>query len=65
MDGGATIQRFLAAGLITQLIITTVPVILGGGIPLFGQLSRDINLRHVETTSFDSGMVQSSYEVLG
>jgi dihydrofolate reductase len=63
VDGGVTIQAFLEAGLIQQLIITRVPVLLGSGIPLFGPLSRDIRLRHVATRSFPSGLVQSEYVI--
>jgi dihydrofolate reductase len=64
VDGGITIQRFLEAGLIQRLIITTVPVLIGTGIPLFGPLTRDIALRHVATRQFPSGLVQSEYAVV-
>jgi len=63
VDGGITIQRFLRAGLIQRLIITRVPVLIGEGIPLFGALPRDIQLRHVATRHYPSGLVQSEYEV--
>ena len=63
IDGGATIQRFLAAGLIGRLIVTRVPVLIGEGIPLFGPVPRDIALRHVATRSYKGGLVQSEYEV--
>ena len=63
IDGGVTIQGFLAAGLIQRLIITRIPVLLGSGIPLFGSLSRDIRLEHVATRSYPSGMVQSEYVI--
>ena len=63
VDGGVTIQRFLRAGLIQRLIITRVPVLIGAGIPLFGQLPRDIPLRHIATRHYRSGLVQSEYEV--
>jgi dihydrofolate reductase len=63
VDGGVTIQRFLAAGLIQRLVITRVPVLIGAGIPLFGPLSRDIRLRHVTTRHYQSGLVQSEYAV--
>jgi dihydrofolate reductase len=63
VDGGVTIQGFLRAGLIQRLVITRVPVLIGGGIPLFGALLRDIPLRHVATKAFRGGLVQSEYEV--
>jgi dihydrofolate reductase len=63
VDGGVTIQRFLAAGYIDRLVITRVPVLIGTGIPLFGPVPRDIQLRHVATRSYPGGMVQSEYEV--
>lgn len=65
IDGGVTIQRFLAAGLISRLVITRVPVLIGAGIPLFGPLPADIKLRHVQTNSYSGGMVQSEYELAG
>ncbi len=63
VDGGITIQEFLRAGLIQRLIITRVPVLIGEGIPLFGSLPHDIQLRHVATRQYQSGLVQSEYEV--
>ena len=65
IDGGKTIQGFLEAGLLQQLIITTIPILLGTGIPLFGPLTHDIRLRHIETRQFVNGLVQSTYEVIG
>jgi dihydrofolate reductase len=64
IDGGITIQRFLRAGLIQRLIITRVPVLIGEGIPLFGTVPHDIRLRHVATKHYQSGLVQTEYEVL-
>ena len=63
IDGGITIQRFLAAGCIDRMVITRVPVLIGAGIPLFGPLPRDISLRHVATRSYNGGLVQSEYEI--
>jgi dihydrofolate reductase len=64
IDGGITIQRFLHARLIQRLIITRVPVLIGEGISLFGSLPHDVQLRHVITKTYPSGMVKSEYEVL-
>jgi len=63
VDGGITVQRFLAEGLIERLIITRVPVLIGTGIPLFGAVPRDIRLHHIATREYPSGMVQSEYTV--
>ena len=63
IDGGITIQRFLRAGLIQRLIITRVPVLIGDGIPLFGMLPKDVRLRHVATRHYQSGLVQSEYQI--
>ena len=65
VDGGATIQTFLSAGLVQRLIITTLPVLLGNGIPLFGTVDADVHLRHVNTVSFTNGLVQTTYDVVG
>jgi dihydrofolate reductase len=64
IDGGITIQRFLAAGCIDRMVITRVPVLIGAGIPLFGPVPRDISLRHVATRTYKGGLVQSEYEVV-
>jgi dihydrofolate reductase len=64
VDGGRTIQSFLAAGLIQEMTITRIPILIGEGIPLFGPLSHDIELQHLDTRSYESGFVQSKYAVM-
>ncbi|MFO1050636.1 MAG: dihydrofolate reductase family protein [Planctomycetota bacterium] len=64
IDGGITIQRFLRAGMIQRLVITRVPVLIGSGIALFGNLPGDVRLEHVATRSYRGGLVQSEYRVL-
>jgi dihydrofolate reductase len=63
IDGGKTIQRFLDAGLIQRMTITTIPILIGKGIPLFGPLHHDVELRHLETRQFSNGLIQSTYEI--
>lgn len=63
IDGGVTIQRFLASNLIDELTITLIPVLLGSGRSLFGKLKSDIELHHVETRTFEGGFVQIKYQV--
>lgn len=63
IDGGQIIQSFLREGLITDMVITHIPVLIGEGLPLFGTLGRDVSLTHVRTKTFASGLVQSHYRV--
>lgn len=65
IDGGVTIQRFLAAGLIDEMTVTLIPVLLGEGRPLFGPIGRDVALEHVASRSFANGFVQLVYGVAG
>lgn len=64
VDGGITIQSFLNEGLIQDLIITTLPILIGDGIPLFGTTPDDIHLEMISSRTFASGLVQSHYRVL-
>lgn len=57
VDGGVTIQRYLRAKLITGLILTRVPILLGTGIPLFGELDYDVKLKHRRSMAFANGFV--------
>lgn len=63
VDGGKTIQAFLRENLVDELIITQIPVLLGQGLPLFGETGRDIRLEHVQATAFPNGFVQSTYRI--
>jgi dihydrofolate reductase len=63
VDGGAVIHQFIHAGLISRIIVTRVPVLIGEGISLFGAVPRDVPLRHVATRAFPSGLVQSEYQM--
>lgn len=64
IDGGVTVQAFLARDLIADLVITRIPVLIGAGRPLFGALPADRKLRHMGTETYPSGLVQSRYQVI-
>lgn len=72
VDGGVTVSRFLAAGLVSSMILTTVPVVLGGGVPLFRTAPGGGSLpaggeRWALTAcrSLPDGVVQRTYERQG
>lgn len=45
IDGGLTIQSFLRDDLIDELTLTKLPVLLGGGVPLFDTLPKAFELK--------------------
>ena len=61
VDGGITIQSFIQADLLSEITVTTVPIILGKGLPLFGNTRGDMKLELINSRSFDSGFVQAKY----
>jgi dihydrofolate reductase len=64
LDGGVTIQRFLREHLVEELTITTIPILIGEGLPLFGALEGDVKLELLKSNSFKNGFVQNRYKVL-
>ncbi|WP_115332526.1 dihydrofolate reductase family protein [Legionella busanensis] len=63
IDGGNTIQRFLAENLINELTITLTPVLIGSGRTLFGYLPQDMPLKHIITKNLSGGFVQLKYRI--
>lgn len=62
IDGGKTVQNFLKQNLIDELVITTIPILLGGGTPLFDILDSRINFRLLQNHTFLNALVQSHYQ---
>lgn len=63
IDGGKVVQQFLREGLIDELIITTIPVLLGGGTRLFGELPEPVALELVSSATLLGQIVQRHYRV--
>jgi len=64
VGGGKLAAAFRAERLITEHIVSIVPVLLGAGIPLFdGPAPRDA-LRLKSSRSYPSGIVQLRYETI-
>lgn len=61
IDGGTTIQQFLKEDLIDRLILTTIPILLGEGAPLFGKLPVELTFDLVESKTFLNHVVQRHY----
>lgn len=63
IDGGKTIQGFPAANRVDDITVTTIPVLIGTGRPLFGALPKDRKLKLLSSMSYPFGFVQNTYGV--
>lgn len=61
IDGGKLIQSFLQVDLIDEMIITRIPVLLGGGVSPFGEHDQQLLFHHTSTQVFLNEIVQSHY----
>lgn len=60
--GGADlIHSLLQENLIDEFLLAVHPILLGGGKSLFGQFNNRIHLRHLDTQTYNTGLVQSRY----
>jgi dihydrofolate reductase len=60
--GGDVVTQLIAADALDELTLALVPVLLGGGVRLFGDLGAWTRLRLRDCRSFDSGIVLLRYE---
>ena len=62
IDGGTTIQGFLREDLIDEMVLTTIPILLGGGSPLFSELQKELRFECAETKHYLNAIVQSRFK---
>lgn len=63
VDGGRTVQEFLAQGLIDEFTVSILPIVIGEGVRLFGPESRAtfaVEGAHIEA----DGLARITYRVL-
>ncbi len=61
IDGGGTIQSFLKQDLIDEIIISTIPILLGGGYPLFSDLPNALEFEFVGSRVYLNQVVQNHF----
>ena len=62
MGGGAEVTKALInKGLADELIVSIVPVILGGGTPFFSSIGKEYPLVLENVVAYDQGMVELTY----
>jgi predicted GNAT family N-acyltransferase len=64
IDGGVTISQFLASQMVDTMTIGIIPIILGGGLPLFNVVGKELPCRLISSHGYPSGLVQLNYELV-
>ena len=59
--GASVITTFINLGLVDEFRLSIHPVILGEGKPMFIDINQRVNLKLVDTRTFNSGVVQVIY----
>ncbi len=61
IDGGKTIQRFLKEDLIDEMILTTIPIVLGDGFPLFSPMNQKLEFACTKSRIYAEAIVQNHF----
>ncbi len=61
IGGGFTATEFLKRGLLTELIVTYIPIMLGDGIRLFSLPATEKEMKIINTRTYSNGVVQLHY----
>jgi dihydrofolate reductase len=64
MGGGELAQSLLSAGMVDKVGLNIHPVLLGTGIPVFGDAGHRVSLRLTECRPLDGGCVLANYDVV-
>ena len=62
IDGGTTIRNFLKEDLIDEMVITTIPVLLGSGSSLFSELPTELKMELIGTKTYLNQITQNHYK---
>jgi dihydrofolate reductase len=63
VDGGKLVQSFLKEGLVDDMTLTHIPILLGEGISLFGEIGKEIRLGLLKIQSWENGFTQVKYAI--
>lgn len=62
--GGAKLsQSFFKEGLVDRIILSTIPIVIGNGISLFGQANNTIDFELASVKKYESGIIQAEYKI--
>lgn len=62
VGGGRLVTAFINENILDKMIISKVPILLGEGIPLFANKPKETKWTLVNTQTFNTGLVNLTYE---
>ena len=62
IDGGAVIRDFLRHDMIDRMILSRLPILLGGGAPLFGDLDAPLSFRQIDVHASAGRIATATYD---
>ncbi|UQD56738.1 dihydrofolate reductase family protein [Flavobacterium sp. K5-23] len=62
VDGGTTIRNYLKEDLIDEMVITTIPILLGGGSLLFAELPNELKFELIGAKTYLNQITQNHYK---
>ncbi|MEE9430718.1 MAG: dihydrofolate reductase family protein [Melioribacteraceae bacterium] len=62
IDGGTTIRNFLKEDLIDEMVLTAIPILLGGGSPLFSEHPKELKFELIKTKTYLNQVTQNHYK---
>lgn len=62
IDGGTTIRNFLKEDLIDDMVLTIIPILLGGGSSLFSELPNELKFELIGTKTYLHQITQNHYK---
>ncbi|MDR3493315.1 MAG: dihydrofolate reductase [Ancalomicrobiaceae bacterium] len=63
VGGGGVVRAFIDARLVKKLILFQIPVVLGGGAPLWPPGRRSVPLTLVKAAAHRNGVVETEYDI--
>lgn len=64
MVGGAELTRELInARLVDKIVVSILPVLLGGGLPFFQKIDKEIKLHLTDSVTYNDGVIELTYQV--
>lgn len=63
VGGGELVSILLNAKLIDEMIITTIPVVLGNGVPLFPNIIKESDWNAIDNNLYGKGVTQITYRL--